>query len=52
MRRIAASVLTLALACAGAGCGSADEHETPGACLSGPSAYFTATEKAPAAVGL
>jgi len=52
MRRLAASVLTLALACAAGGCGSADEHETPEACLSGPTDFFAALEKAPAAVRL
>jgi hypothetical protein len=51
MRRIAL-VLTLALACAGTACGSADEHETPEACLSGPTNFFAALEKAPAAVRL
>jgi hypothetical protein len=52
MRRIAASVLTLTLASAGAACGSADEHETPESCLRGPNAYFAALERAPAVVRL
>src|SRR4051812_11636609 len=52
MRRIAASVLTLTLASAGAACGSADEHETPESCLRGPNAYFAALERAPAVLRL
>jgi hypothetical protein len=53
MRRISCSMLLLALAAAFAtGCGSADEHSTPAACLSGGKPYFTALEKAPGAVRL
>jgi hypothetical protein len=45
MRRIVPLVLCV-LPAAMFGCGSADEHSTPKACLSGPGFYFTALDNA------
>jgi hypothetical protein len=50
MRRLAPLLLIAALAAAA--CGSADEGSTPDACLSGPTYFFAALEKAPGAVRL
>jgi hypothetical protein len=50
--RRAASVLAVALALAGAGCGNSGPEEAPAACLAGPGAYLRALTRAPAEVRL